>query len=409
MMTAHRAAWELANGALPAGARVAACPASRACVRLDHLRVVGRRSTTAAPEKRSAKGSGSKVEVRPGVWKLTVNNRRYTDGSVRRVHRTVHVEGSAAATRELAKLVAEVAGTKQAASKQLRDITLDEAIERFVIEHLLGEKGRAERTADLYRRLHAKWFSPELGHRRVRDVDEAGIDKAFGRMRRAGLSRSRLNHAKSLYSPFFRWAKRRQIITRNPMAEFQLPTSRQVSLERTPPEVEQLCLLLATAVEVVPEVAPILALGAVTGMRRGELVGLRRSRVLPDELRITVDSAVAGPGRLKATKTRRERSLFIDRETMTMLETHCAEMDARAASFGVEVAADGFVFSHAPDCSTPVPADYVTKRVAVLKERLGIADKRPETIVLEDEALRLFRQPRAARPAGRTGPLRPGL
>jgi hypothetical protein len=38
-----------------------------------------------------------------------------------------------------------------------------------------------------------------------------------------------------------------------------------------------------------------------------------------------------------------------------------------------------------------MPPDYVTRRVALLKEHLGIADKRAETIALEDEALRLFR------------------
>ena len=48
-----------------------------------------------------------------------------------------------------------------------------------------------------------------------------------------------------------------------------------------------------------------------------------------------------------------------------------------------------------------MPPDYVTKRVAVLKEHLGIADKRPETIAREDEALRLFRQRPGARTAAR--------
>ena len=51
-----------------------------------------------------------------------------------------------------------------------------------------------------------------------------------------------------------------------------------------------------------------------------------------------------------------------------------------------------------------MPPDYVTKRVAVVKDDLGIADKRPQTIELEDEALRLFRQPNTRIRAGITGP-----
>jgi hypothetical protein len=45
----------------------------------------------------------------------------------------------------------------------------------------------------------------------VRDIRQQDIDRIFGRMCRAGLSRSRMNQAKSLYASFFRWAKSRQM------------------------------------------------------------------------------------------------------------------------------------------------------------------------------------------------------
>jgi integrase len=324
------------------------------------------------------------------VWKLSVSAGRYDDGSIRRLHRTVHTTSEANATRELQAFVADVRGTVAAKSKHDRDATVDDAIEQFLTEHLLSEKGREQRTVDDYRRLHLKWFAPEIGRRRVSDVDDDAIDRIFGRMRRAGLSRSRMNHARSLYAPFFRWAKRRRLITRSPMADFQLPTSTYISREHTPPEVEQLSLLLEAAVEVVPDVAPLLTLGAVTGMRRGELVTVRRSRVRVDQGQLVVDAASDGK-RVKPTKTRKERTVAIDSATVQMLQRHCAQMDERAALCGLEIGPDAFVFSLALDCSTPMPPDHVTKRVALLKEHLGIANKSPQTIALEDEALRLFR------------------
>ena len=82
------------------------------------------------------------------------------------------------------------------------------------------------------------------------------MDRLFGDMRQAGLSASRLNQAKSLYTPFFRWAKRRGMTSRDPMVDFEMPTSTYLSKERTPPEIEELSLLLSTAVEVVPDIAP---------------------------------------------------------------------------------------------------------------------------------------------------------
>jgi integrase len=399
--TARRVAWELSHGPLPAGIEVRACPDEPACVQVEHLSVRGEPTADSRPA-RAPRGSGSKKEVRPGVWKLTVTAGHYADGSARRLHRTVRAGSETDATRELAAFVAEVRIGRLPERRQDRDIRLDEAIEQFLTEHLLGDKGREPRTVEDYRRLHVKWFSPEIGNRRVRDVDEVAIDRIFGRMRRAGLSRSRMNHAKSLYAPFFRWAKRRRLIARSPMADFELPTSTYVSREHTPPEVDQLCLLLETAVEVVPDIAPLLALGAVTGMRRGELVTVRRSRLHPEEGVLTVDTASDGK-RVKTTKTRKERRVAIDPASMTMLLRHCVQMDERAELCGLEIAPDAFVFSLALDCSTPMPPDHVTKRVALLKEHLGIANKRPETITLEDQALRLYREPPAARPPGKVG------
>jgi integrase len=402
-VSARRVAWELEGGPLSPAVAVNACPDDPSCVRVEHLSLRGD-TPMVDGRQRAARGTGSKMEVRPGVWKLTVTAGRFADGRVRRLHRTVRADSEAEARRQLAGFVAEVREAPLPEHRRDRDVTVDEAIELFLTEHLLGEKGRDARTVEDYRRLHLKWFAPEIGRRRVRDVDEAAIDRIFGRMRRAGLSRSRMNHARSLCAPFFRWAKRRRDITRSPMADFQLPTSTYVAREHTPAEVEQLCQLLEAAVEVVPDIAPLLTLGAVTGMRRGELVTIRRSRVHPDEGLLTIDAATSGT-RVKTTKTRRERKVAIDPDTMAMLQRHCAEMDERAAMCGIELAPEAFVFSLALDCTTPMPPDHVTRRMALLKEYFGIADKRPETVALEDEALRLFRSrpvPRSPDQRGRS-------
>jgi integrase len=371
-------------------------------VRLDHLSVAVGVSTRSAG-RRSRKGGGTKRQVRPGVWKLTVPDGHYDDGTRRRENRTVEADTETEAADELASFIVEVRDSRSVGQKGDRDLTVDEAIDRYLDEYLVGEKGRERHTVVAYRSVHTKWFGKDIGKRRVRDVGEEDLDQIFGRMRKAGLSASRMQDARNLYKPFFRWAKKGGFVRRNPMLEFELPTSTYVAKEHLPPEVEQLCLYLEAAVEVVPDVAPVLTLAAVTGMRRGELVTIRRSRLFPGEGRLRVDAAGDGR-RVKTTKTRKERDVTVDPETMAMLLRQCSRMDELAAAGGVAIADDGFVFSLEPDCSVPMSADFVTKRVAVLKEHLGIANKRPETIALEDEALRLFRQPREVRPGGRTGP-----
>lgn len=404
LVTARRVAWDLAHGPLPSGADVVACGQDKSCVRLDHLSLRGLSAPEQPPgRQRSRDGRGTKTEIRPGVWKFTVSAGRYRDGSRRRLHRTVQADTDEVAERQLVAFAAEIYDQPQLERREDRDLTVHELVARY-LAHLRDDKGRSERTVRGYQQVHDQWGAPQIGHRRVRDVEESDIDKLFGQMRRAGLSRSRMNEARSLYQPLFKWARRQRLVTgRGPMGDdYELPTSKGVARTRSAPEVDQLSLLLNAAVEYVPDVAPVLTLGAVTGMRRGELVVVRRSRLRPGRRELLVDEADDVDG-VKPTKTNTERIVSLDDETLAMLVRHCQEMDQRAAACGATIADDAFIFSREPDCSTPMPADYVTKRVAVLKEHLGIEDKRPDTVALEDEALRLHRQP-WTRPPGRRGP-----
>jgi hypothetical protein len=98
----------------------------------------------------------------------------------------------------------------------------------------------------------------------------------------------------------------------------------------------------------------------------------------------------------------------VDAETMAMLVRHCARVDELAVAEGLVVGSDAYVFSLETNCSAPISPDFLTKEVGKLKEYLGIANKRPDTIALEDRALALRRRLRAERPKGRPGPLPEG-
>lgn len=341
VVTAGRVVWELAHGPVPDGARVLACPDERACVRLDHLRLD--RDPTASPRargRRASNGGGSKRRVRPGVWALTVTSGQFDDGTPRRSYRTVRAGNATEASRLLADFVAEVRGaTPPTTSRELRDLTVDAAVGLY-LDHLRDKKGRTEKTVADYRLLHRTWFAEALGDRWLRDVDVALLDAAFGRMQRAGRSRSTMHHAEALYGGLFRWAKARGIVERHPMADFEPPTSSYVPRERPPAEAEEMALLLATAAEHAPEIVALLVLGATSGMRRGELVALRRSSVDRDRRRLRVEVAADSKGRVKTTKTRRQRTFRIDEETAAVLRRHCEEMEGRAALFGTTVAAE---------------------------------------------------------------------
>jgi hypothetical protein len=105
-VSARRVAWELARSVLAAGVVVKACRDDQACVRVEHLSLRG--EAPAANRWRAPRGTGSKTQIRPRVWKVTVTSGRYADWRVRRLHRTVQANTEIDTTRELAAFVAEV-------------------------------------------------------------------------------------------------------------------------------------------------------------------------------------------------------------------------------------------------------------------------------------------------------------
>ena len=82
---------------------------------------------------------------------------------------------------------------------------------------------------------------------------------------------------------------------------------------------------------------------------------------------ITIATTISSYGEVKTTKTRRSRTFHIGAETVAMLKRHRDQMDERASAAAVDLMADAYLFSLAQDCSTPMPPDYLTKRVGVLK------------------------------------------
>jgi len=169
--------------------------------------------------------------------------------------------------------------------------------------------------------------------------------------------------------------------------------------------VEQVALILATAVEHTPDIAPLLTLAAVTGMRRGELVAVRRRSVRWAKGVLYVDEATDVQG-VKHTKTDIIRDVSLDDFTLDMLHRVDNQLVDRAArELGIDLTGDAFLFSLEPDASKPLHPEYMTRQLAKVKDLLGIPDKQAKTIAMEDNALLLFREGDGQpRPLGRTGP-----
>lgn len=110
--------------------------------------------------RRSRKGGDSMRETRPGVWELTATSGTQ-NGRPLRSYRTVMAPTAGAAARELAAFVAVLREAGPAADPDHRDLTVDDAMARFVDEHLAGEKVGRNALVGL-RRSRIRWDEQRL-------------------------------------------------------------------------------------------------------------------------------------------------------------------------------------------------------------------------------------------------------
>jgi integrase len=74
----------------------------------------------------------------------------------------------------------------------------------------------------------------------------------------------------------------------------------------------------------------------------------------------------------KDTKTHAKRRVAVGAETLALLRAHRVEQAKAALACGVNLAADAYVFSHAPDGGTPISPDGISHRFLKLARRLGV-------------------------------------
>ncbi len=376
LLTAARAAWEIDNGPVPDGVRVLSCTGEPACVRVDHLQLDQRPISSASPsKKRSPRGAGTIAATSPGVWKIGVTAGVDRLGQRRRTFRTIYGTRKDAATA-LAALVTEVGDGHHLPRRGDMQLTVDGLV-AWYLEFARQDRGLDHSTLTGYADAYSHWLKDPIGHKRANSITTAELDKAFNSMRRAGPSRSRMNNARALLSGAFKWGKHHRKVTSNPVDGFELPTSTHTPRHPTAPELDELLRLLATAEEHDEVLAPVLKLAATTGLRRGELSGLRRDRLHLERQELIVDTAINDAGGIvveKQTKTKSSRAVNLDEATVELLRQHLAEMDTRAAARGTSVASNGFVFSLDPTCSTPLRPELLTRRMRRLRKKHGVID-----------------------------------
>ena len=185
-------------------------------------------------------------------------------------------------------------------------------------------------TWDSYRRNMDRHLLPRLGHRRLRDLTAAHINVVYGDLLErgksdgGGLSPKTVRYLHTTLHTALSHAVDANLIAANPAARAKPPKPSIAELNElrfwTP---EQLRTFLSSVSGTPLEAA--WRLTAMTGMRRGEVLGLRWSEVDFDNSRLSVRHTIISIGyeiHESTPKSRRARVIDLDGATIDLLREH---------------------------------------------------------------------------------------
>lgn len=213
------------------------------------------------------------------------------------------------------------------------------------------------------------YLKPELGAVRLRDLQPEHLDGLYRRLETSGkgpgvgLAPKSVRHVHTAIRKALQDAYARGHVARNVADLANPPTQRQARSQNAKVKawaVEQVSKFLAHVAD--DRLVALWILAASTGMRRGELVGLRWSAVDLEEGTLRVERTVTeAGGRVVSDDSAKtdasERTLALDRETVRVLRAHRKRQSEERLALGpLWVGVEGDVFTR-PDGRPLSPSD----------------------------------------------------
>ncbi len=221
-----------------------------------------------------------------------------------------------------------------------RGLKLEQLVKDYIFSR--EQVGKSETTIEGYR-VHLRRLDA-IGKVEVERLTAAQIDAFYARLATKGLSSTTRAHVHNLLNAAFRWALKKGRINRNPIERVDAP-QRTKSKANTLQVSEAKQLLDAIRGHRL-EAPMVFALG--TGMRRGEVIGLRWASFNADRSVIVVQESraqVKGKEFQKETKTEGVREVplgALASEALRLARKQYAERKLKAGKLFIE---SGFVFT----------------------------------------------------------------
>jgi Phage integrase family/Phage integrase, N-terminal SAM-like domain len=223
------------------------------------------------------------------------------------------------AAKQLAALVAEVEKGTQGKNGGSNS-TLGELLDEYIAH--IERMGRAPTTLYGYRRIVATRIGPAIRSKRLDKLTAHDLDRFYADPLASGLGDRSVHHIHRQISAALRQGRKWGWVATNVAEDATPPKLRRAEMKVPSPEQVTALITEAARPETrAPEMAAVITMLALTGMRRGELCGLRWSDVDWQGFAITVNQAIwqtrEGMG-AKAPKTHQARRLVLGENAMAV-------------------------------------------------------------------------------------------
>ncbi|MHB8190745.1 MAG: tyrosine-type recombinase/integrase [Ferrimicrobium sp.] len=309
---------------------------------------------------------GSITELRLGVYRIRVDaGNDPVTGKRIQASRVMH-GGKREAQSALNELIHDIDSKRIQVNRTKISEILDEWID-------LKKSSLSPKTIDIYQHRSEKILKPALGNRQVKELTSRDLDKLYQALEAKGTSSYVIHQVHSTIRAALTQAQKWGLVTNNVALHASLP-----SLPKTKERsiaVEELSSCIDLTREIYgPGLTNFFLLAALTGARRGELLGIRREDVDFGNSRLSISRSViqTRAGTIeKSTKTRQERAISLDPEALGVIEDQLSDLMARAQDGLFELCSNPYIFAVDPTGRTPYSPDWPTHAFRKVMDQLN--------------------------------------
>ncbi len=278
----------------------------------------------------------------------------------------LHTTSRRKAETELAKIIGQqTQGTLPPAGKT----TVADILQTYIDSRRVA--GRAPRTIERYVEQADGHIIPALGKHKAADLRPADIERFYASKLADGLSPTTVYRMHALLRAAFRHAVKQSTVTRNPIDATTPPTP--ASPEQKAMRDEQAELLLRAAEG--HRLHPLLVIALTTGMRAGELAGVRWNDIDLDTglMMVRVQRQYlrkVGIVQRKTKAYRRDRPVELSEAEVALLRAHKARQAEERLRIGDMWRDHGLVFPS--EVGTPLSTGNLRRWFYATLEKAGL-------------------------------------